>query len=180
MTSSGGVTDGTYYGVMEFLERHVGVRWLLPRPNGEDVPVQATLRVPPIAIKDAPDFPCRSMTMRFGTISNRWLRHQRVTSSRQPIIRSQFNHAWDRSGMRERLQGHPEYLALVKDERTKVQDWRPEMQEMKFCTTNADLIDLYATALMEEMTKASRPADVAHRPIRRRWLVRVREMLGTG
>ena len=153
VNSAGGVTDGTYYGVMEFLERNVGMRWLLPGPHGEDVPVQATLTLPSIAIKDAPDFPSRSMTMSFGAISNPWLRHQRVTSSRQPIIRSQFNHAWDHYGMRERLQGHPEYLALVKGERTKLEDWRPEMQEMKFCTTNADLLDLYAAALMEEMTK---------------------------
>ncbi len=28
VTSAGRVTDGTFYGEMEFLERHVGARWL--------------------------------------------------------------------------------------------------------------------------------------------------------
>ena len=87
-TTGGGSSDGTYYGVMEFLERFVGVRWLLPGDGGEDIPVQPTLTLAPIALKSAPDFPSRSMTMTFGAISNPWLRRQRITSSRQSILMS--------------------------------------------------------------------------------------------
>ena len=31
---------GTEFGVYEFLERYVGVRWLMPGPDGEDVPAR--------------------------------------------------------------------------------------------------------------------------------------------
>lgn len=153
LTAGGGSSDGSYYGVMEFLERSVGVRWLMPGEWGEDVPLQPTLTLAPIDRKGAPDFPSRSMTMSFGAISNPWLRRQRITSSRQPILRTEFNHAWDRYGMPERLKGHPEFMALVKGQRTRIEDWRPEMQEMKFCTTNTGLLDMYAAALLEEMAK---------------------------
>ena len=108
INAAGGGTDGTYYGVMEFLERYVGVRWLMPGEWGEDVPSSSTLTVPEIALLDQPDFPSRSMTMSFGAISNKWLRHMRNTSSRQPIIRTGFNQAWHSYGMPERLKPHPE------------------------------------------------------------------------
>ena len=154
VNAAGGVTDGTYNGVMEFLERYVGVRWLMPGEWGEDVPSRSTVTLPEIALLDQPDFPSRSMTMSFGAISNKWLRHLRNTSSRQPIIRSGFNHAWHSYGMPERLKPHPEYMALVNGKRTRiVEDWRTEMQEMKFCTTNAGLLDLYAGAILEAMEK---------------------------
>ncbi len=153
LTEGGGISDGTYYGVMEFLERSVGARWLMPGEWGEDIPAQPTLTLPQMELQSAPSFPSRSMTMSFGAISNPWLRRQRITASRQPILRSEFNHAWHRYDMPERLKGHPEYMALVKGNRTRIEDFRPEMQEMKFCTTNAELLDLYATALLDEMAK---------------------------
>jgi|UniRef100_UPI0037831C5A hypothetical protein len=154
VNAAGGVTDGTYYGVMEFLERYVGVHWLMPGEWGEDVPSRSTLTLPEIAMLDQPDFPSRSMTMRFGVISNKWLRHLRNTVSRQPINRSGFNHAWHSYDMPERLKGYPDYMALVNGKRTRiVEDWRKEMQEMKFCTTNPGLLDLYADAILEAMVK---------------------------
>jgi len=153
VTQEGGVTDGTYNGVMEFLERYVGARWLMPGGWGEDVPARPTLTLPVIAIQDGPDFASRSMTISFGGVSGPWRRHLRVAPNRQPIIRTEFNHAWDKYDMPARLKGHPEYMALVHGERTKIEDWHPEMQGMKFCTTNEGLIELYANALMEEMAK---------------------------
>ncbi|RAV20303.1 DUF4838 domain-containing protein [Paenibacillus contaminans] len=45
---------GTEYGVDEFLERYVGVRWLLPGPDGEDVPLTTNLAVPFEPVKDEP------------------------------------------------------------------------------------------------------------------------------
>ncbi len=42
-----GRTDwGTRYGVYEFLERHAGVRWLMPGPDGTDIPELSRLSVP--------------------------------------------------------------------------------------------------------------------------------------
>ena len=42
-TETGMQVAGTFYGVCEFLERYVGVRWLMQGPLGEVVPKHATL-----------------------------------------------------------------------------------------------------------------------------------------
>lgn len=54
MTMIGPSSFGTQYGVFEFLERFVGVSWLMPGENGEDVPLAATLTVGLTAIRDEP------------------------------------------------------------------------------------------------------------------------------
>lgn len=52
-----GQTDwGTEFGVYEFLERYVGVRWLLPGPDGEHVPEHSTLVIPMRDIRQEPVF----------------------------------------------------------------------------------------------------------------------------
>ncbi len=53
-TEAGAAVDGTYYGMCEFLERFVGMRWLMPGPVGEVVPKQATLRVPDVDLRQEP------------------------------------------------------------------------------------------------------------------------------
>ncbi|PYI56544.1 DUF4838 domain-containing protein [Paenibacillus flagellatus] len=45
---------GTEYGVYEFLERYVGVRWLMPGPDGEDVPKLRDITVPRREVKEEP------------------------------------------------------------------------------------------------------------------------------
>ncbi|BBH24618.1 hypothetical protein Back11_59630 [Paenibacillus baekrokdamisoli] len=52
---------GTEYGVYEFLERYVGVRWLLPGEFGEDVPHLTDLTVPLTNVKQQPAFWSRMM-----------------------------------------------------------------------------------------------------------------------
>ncbi|MBP1993763.1 DUF4838 domain-containing protein [Paenibacillus eucommiae] len=50
-----GPTDwGTTFGVNEFLEHYVGVRWLLPGPDGYDVPLHSTIDVSQEIIRDEP------------------------------------------------------------------------------------------------------------------------------
>jgi hypothetical protein len=56
---------GTRYGVYELLERHVGVRWLLPGPDGEDVPTHTDLVVPVSPVREEPDFVGRTFTPLF-------------------------------------------------------------------------------------------------------------------
>ena len=41
----GATAWGTEFGVYAFLEEELGVRWLLPGPDGEDVPRRRTLAV---------------------------------------------------------------------------------------------------------------------------------------
>lgn len=56
-----GEVDGTTWGVNDFMERFVGVRWFLPMPEGDEdlgvsVPRTPTLVVPPVSLEDAPAF----------------------------------------------------------------------------------------------------------------------------
>ncbi|MBP1993877.1 DUF4838 domain-containing protein [Paenibacillus eucommiae] len=45
---------GTEFGVYEFLERYVGVRWLMPGPDGEDVPQLQQIIVSANTVRDEP------------------------------------------------------------------------------------------------------------------------------
>ena len=45
---------GTEFGVCEFLERYLGVRWLMPGPTGTDVPAHETIEVPLAEVRDEP------------------------------------------------------------------------------------------------------------------------------
>ncbi|WP_391572524.1 DUF4838 domain-containing protein, partial [Cohnella sp.] len=61
LTIVGPTDSGTQYGVYEFLERYVGVRWLLPGPNGEDVPASSDLYVPTGTIQEEPAYKSRGL-----------------------------------------------------------------------------------------------------------------------
>lgn len=66
---------GTAWGVLEFLERFVGVRWYYPDALGRDVPKRATLAVPPTWIEDAPVFRKREIWRTghpFLRVGNSW------------------------------------------------------------------------------------------------------------
>lgn len=65
MVIAGPTPWGTRFGVYEFLERYVGVRWLLPGPDGEDVPIHHNLVVPLSTITDQPAMRMR-VTSPFG------------------------------------------------------------------------------------------------------------------
>ncbi len=50
-----GRTDwGTEFGVYEFLERYLDIRWLMPGPDGEDVPHHDSLVIPAVDVRDKP------------------------------------------------------------------------------------------------------------------------------
>ncbi|QNK58966.1 DUF4838 domain-containing protein [Paenibacillus sp. PAMC21692] len=55
---------GTEIGVYEFLERYVGVRWLMPGPDGEDVPLHDDIIIPFRTVIDEPAVMSRHF---FGT-----------------------------------------------------------------------------------------------------------------
>jgi hypothetical protein len=54
LTIIGPTPWGTRHGVLEFLERCVGVRWLLPGPDGDDVPAHSDLSAPTEVIRSQP------------------------------------------------------------------------------------------------------------------------------
>jgi hypothetical protein len=54
--------DGLRWGICEFLERFVGVRWYFPEPDiGLSIPASPTLTVTPVWLEDAPFFRMRTI-----------------------------------------------------------------------------------------------------------------------
>lgn len=74
-----GPTDyGTEFGVCEFLERFVGVRWLMPGEHGTDIPRQSTIVVPEGRVVDQPVFMSRLFSGLRGPAQGEWARRNRM------------------------------------------------------------------------------------------------------
>ncbi|NOX53634.1 MAG: DUF4838 domain-containing protein [Planctomycetes bacterium] len=70
---------GTEFGVCEFLERFVGVRWLMPGPDGEDVPKRRAIEVPVgTDIRSEPAFFSRQFSGLVGAVQTNWARRNRM------------------------------------------------------------------------------------------------------
>ncbi|QNK58947.1 DUF4838 domain-containing protein [Paenibacillus sp. PAMC21692] len=54
ITIIGPTAWGTEFGVYEFLERYLGVAWLMPGPDGEDVPTHQTIAVSMQTVREQP------------------------------------------------------------------------------------------------------------------------------
>ena len=72
---------GTEFGVCEFLERYVGVRWLMPGENGEDVPRRESLRVPVEEVRREPAFFSRQFSGLASSQQLEWARRNRMHGS---------------------------------------------------------------------------------------------------
>ena len=62
-------SDGTANGVLEFIERFVGVRWYYPGELGQSVPQSKSLAVSPVHLEDAPKFRKREI---WPAVSKPW------------------------------------------------------------------------------------------------------------
>ncbi|RAV17794.1 hypothetical protein DQG23_25620 [Paenibacillus contaminans] len=82
ITIIGASTWGTEYGVYDFLERYVGISWLMPGPDGEDVPQHLEIAVPQEIVRNNPAAISRQF---FGTEIQSsyidWARHNRLRSN---------------------------------------------------------------------------------------------------
>lgn len=56
IVGSGSGRIGTLFGVYDFLERFLGIRWYYPGPDGEIVPKRKKLIIPPVSYTDSPVF----------------------------------------------------------------------------------------------------------------------------
>ncbi len=74
-----GATDwGTEFGVYEFLERYVGVRWLMPGPHGDHVPQHPTLDIPMQTVHQEPMFFSRQFSGFANQTQRIWARRNRM------------------------------------------------------------------------------------------------------
>ncbi len=69
---------GTEFGVCEFLERYLGVRWLMPGSLGDDVPKHGTIAIPRRTVRQEPAFFSRLFSGLEGEGQARWARRNRM------------------------------------------------------------------------------------------------------
>jgi hypothetical protein len=112
-------SEGTAWGVCEFLERFVGVRWYYPGDLGRSVPRTATLKIAPVWLEDAPIFrkreiwpPCSEPWRGKGTNLEPLHRFLRSCNSwpHQLVV-----HSPDWSGVKEYREHRPEVFQLRSD-----------------------------------------------------------------
>ena len=77
------------FAVCEFLERYLGIRWLFPGPDGEDVPKVNTISIARERIEQKPAFISRLFSGFCGTTPHVWARFNRIHG------RIKFHHGLD-------------------------------------------------------------------------------------
>jgi len=122
---AGPTAYGTEFGVCGFLERYVGVRWLMPGPHGDDVPASSTIELPVGEIRGEPAFFSRLFSGLQGGAQVTWARRNRMHG------RVQFHHNLQRLFPPETYtKTHPHFFPLRKGERylpatNNTHGWQP-------------------------------------------------------
>jgi hypothetical protein len=135
-TPAGGTSTGTLNGVYAFLEDHVGVRWLTPGPDGEDVPKVEALTVPAdLDRTGAPAFASRRLPyVGSGDQALEWSRRMRVGGS----LKVTHSHNWQETVPPALFAEHPDWFAEANGVRV------PPVGRYKLETTNPRLVEFFA------------------------------------
>ncbi|MFA6715685.1 MAG: DUF4838 domain-containing protein, partial [Victivallaceae bacterium] len=139
----------TLFGVYEFLERTIGLRWYFPGKHGEYVPAKQKLVIPDkLKQKNEPCFMFRYSHIASGRKGskefadypeigltnaevNLWLLRNKRSSQFFPV-----NHMPPHAKFKERFADHPEYFAL-----TKARKRDNKLKRYHLCYSNPDLLD---------------------------------------
>jgi hypothetical protein len=140
-TVMGGMSRGTRNGVYTFLDEQLGVRWLMPGPEGEDVPTRTDLIVQPIDKTVEPPFLMRRMPMAFDDNPQviRWLERNRLGSS----LELKHYHNWRRTVPASLYDAHPDWFPLEAGQRV------PPAGRYKLETTNSELVRYFADRVIQ-------------------------------
>jgi len=143
--------SGTLWGVYDFLDQELGVRWLWPGELGTHVPARAELRVAPEARTVAPRFQWQRLRPGFRENNPRigfteaglaayreaqdvFLRRHRMDQSRRPGFGHAFGGWWERYG-----EEHPEWFQEVDGVRGPRPGQRTDRVAM--CVSNSGMHD---------------------------------------
>ena len=114
----GGDARGTLYGVYDFLETDLGVRWFMPGEMGDDVPSSPTVLLPTVSRTGSPAFAAVGGFMwAGGPGASAWERRMRAKVGPTNAL---FGHNWSNiiPPTPANKQAHPEWFALSGGERT--------------------------------------------------------------
>ena len=134
----GGASTGTRNGTYAFIERFLGVRWLVPGKHGDYVPKSTSITIPGTDLVDAPFFSNRRVpyTQEARREVKHWWARQRLGWSLYLI----HGHNWRRTIPASHFDEHPEWFP----ERGGVRV--PPTGRYKLCTTNPGVVRAYADA----------------------------------
>ena len=153
LSIAGGRPRGALYGVYQFLEDCLGVRFLtcdhthVPDGKGESIPCGTCLYSPPLSFRwsfyrenaDRPEFAAR---LRINTVSDQ---ERLGGKTGQNLI----NHSVDMLVPFAKYgEQHPEYYALVDGAR----DADPRGGGPQLCVTNPEVVEIAATAAIEHLS----------------------------
>lgn len=120
---AGPTSYGTEFGVYEFLERYVGVRWLMPGPDGEDVPANTSLSIPSEHVEQQPAYISRCLSGLFSEPEVAWSRFNRMRW-RLSFHHNLFNVVYPGTYAKT----HPEFFPVKNGKRfipTEMGEWQP-------------------------------------------------------
>lgn len=155
----GWTSRGTLNAAYDFLERFVGVRWLMPGEAGEEVPERHELFVPELDETNVPRFPIRYLadvqdrrghTNGEPNYAKEWLLRQKMPSTADGR-RMDHSHFWHLILPKEEWASHPEWLA--KDREGRPRNFQERPAGVKFCTTNPELTQAFAAGVIKFIEK---------------------------
>ena len=154
-TGQKGASIGTYFAVIEFARKFLGVEWYMPGPLGEEAPLLKGLAVPAdLYMVEKPFFPIRFVTV---PSKNKYkemaLWGRRMLNGSTKFI--DIQHAWFMwlppeepvfKGMAPRTYGteHPEYFALRGGKRANYYREKSWHAGGQLCVSNPDVARIYA------------------------------------
>ena len=151
-----GARVGTWFGVADFLEKQLGIRWFMPGELGEYVPPRrADWDVPELDYSDAPRFTSR----RLGYQTRKGMSKKQVFEVQQFMRRNRVGqnvswcawHSWLHYLKKEDyFDKHPEYFAYVGGRRLGTYSHGHGLQ---ICTTNPKALDQMAENMMADLKK---------------------------
>jgi hypothetical protein len=145
-TATGLKVAGTFYGVCEFLERYLGVRWLMPGPVGEVAPKQATIAIASADIRQEPPLCMRGsagqrVSADQSSNPGSWSAYQRLGSRVKVSTGHAFAGWWDKYH-----EQYPEIFALQPNG-TRINTNERE----RLCESNPTLWQLVAQEKIKEL-----------------------------
>jgi hypothetical protein len=146
VTASGMQVAGTFYGVCEFLEQYLGVRWLMEGPLGEVVPKRSTIEIASADIRQEPllcmrgNAPQRIAADQSTTVSS-WSTFQRLGSRVKISTGHAFAGWWNKY--------HDQYpdIFAMQPNGTRINTSREE----RLCESNPRLWKLVAQEKIKEL-----------------------------
>ena len=153
-----GARTGTWYGVCDFLEQQLGIRWFMPGPLGEYVPKRKNWSVPDLDHSDHPLMEKRDMSYVSGGPNGKKEGEPNLFKRRNRCGKAnswQASHSWlHQLPGKKYFKDHPEWFAYIGGRRYPYDSMGHGLQ---ICTTNPQALDELAKNLIQFTKKWKTP-----------------------